>query len=407
VKCRFCSAEVDRTFLDLGMQPLSNAYVHGRNVDDPELFYPLHARVCDRCLLVQLPETASAESIFTEYAYLSSTSASWVAHAAAFAREAKAQLGLTARSRVVEIASNDGYLLKEFVRLGVPVLGVEPAKNVAEIARREGVDTVADFFGLALARHLVATSAHADLVVANNVLAHVPDLNDFVRGLATLVAPEGTVSLEFPHLARLLSGCQFDTIYHEHFSYFSLGTAMQVLAAHGLEVFDVTELPTHGGSLRLSAARRGASRTPSSAVARVLAEEEREGARSLARYEQFAKDVTRVKREILGFLLDEQARGNRVAAYGAPAKGNTLLNFIGAGRDVVEFTVDKNPLKQGTLLPGTRIPVHAPEHLATTRPNVILILPWNLEREIVSELDFTREWGARLVVPVPSVRVVS
>jgi SAM-dependent methyltransferase len=407
MRCRFCDAPVDRTFLDLGMQPLSNAYVRESKRDQPETFYPLHVRVCERCLLVQLPECASPDQLFQDYAYLSSMSASWLAHAKAFAEESTRRFGLSATSRVVEVASNDGYLLKHFQGLGIPVIGIEPAANVAALAREAGVPTHAKFFGYTLARELVRDGGPASLVVANNVLAHVPDLNDFVRGLAAVLAADGVLSLEFPHLARLLAQRQFDTIYHEHFSYFSFGTAKEVLRAHDLEVFDVEELTTHGGSLRVYAQRAGAGRSVGQSVARVEAREEREGGRSLTRYDRFAKEVVEVKRALLTFLIEEKRRGRSIVAYGAPAKGNTLLNFAGVRGDFVDYAVDKSPLKQGTLLPGTRIPVYAPERIAATRPEVIVILPWNLEAEVAEQLSFTREWGARLVVPIPEIRTLS
>ncbi len=407
MNCRFCAEPATRTFLDLGMQPLSNSYVQLVDRDKPETFYPLHARVCESCLLVQLPECASPETIFSDYAYLSSTSTSWVAHAGRFAEAAIRTFGLTSRSRVIEVASNDGYLLKHFLTHGIGVLGVEPAANVAEVARKAGIPTVSKFFGRDLAGSLGHDGLAADLLVANNVLAHVPDLNDFVSGLRDLLAPHGVLSLEFPHLGRLLAGRQFDTIYHEHFSYFSFGTVLSVLDAHDLEVFDVEALTTHGGSLRVLAQRAGEGRPRSASIATLLATEEREGVRSLARYDRFSDEVHAVKRALLEFLFAEKRAGHHIAAYGAPAKGNTLLNFAGVRGDIIDYAVDKNPLKQGTLLPGTRIPVHAPERLAKTRPDVILVLPWNLEAELKVELAFVRDWGGRLVVPIPTVRVVS
>jgi len=404
--CRFCAAELTRSFLDLGMQPLSNAYVREADRDRPETFYPLHAMVCERCLLVQLPVCASPETIFSEYPYLSSTSASWVAHARRFAEAATRRFELSAASHVVEIASNDGYLLRHFLARGIPVLGVEPAANVAKVARDAGVPTLTRFFGRAVADQLVLEGTSADLLVANNVLAHVPDLNDFVDGLHTLLAPRGVLVLEFPHLGRLLSGRQFDTIYHEHFSYFSFGTVARVLEAHRLELVDVEELDTHGGSLRVYAQRAGAGRPVTENVAKLAASEEREGGRSLARYDRFAGEVMEVKRALLTFLIDERRGGHRIAAYGAAAKGNTLLNYAGVRGDFIDYVVDLNPLKQGRLLPGTRIPVYAPARLAETRPDVVIILPWNLEVEISAQLSYVRDWGARLAVLIPDVRVL-
>jgi hypothetical protein len=407
MNCRFCSATLSRTFVDLGMQPLSNAYVKVDDVDRPEVTYPLHVRVCDECLLVQLPEHTTRESIFSDYAYLSSMSPSWVEHARRFAVAVTDRFGLGKGSRVVELASNDGYLLRHFRDLGVPTLGVEPAANVAEIARQGGVPTICRFFGRELARELVRDFGHADLLVANNVVAHVPDLNDFVSGMSALLARDGVVSVEFPHLANLLGSTQFDTIYHEHFSYFSLGTFVRVLEAHELEAFDVEELSTHGGSLRVFAQHAGAARPASPAVRRLLAEEERSGARSLARYAAFAAEVEDAKRSLLTLLIQARSAGLRVAGYGAPAKGNTLLNYAGVRTDFLDYTVDRNPLKQGTFLPGTRIPVHAPGRIAETRPDVVVILPWNLEEEIRSQLHYVRDWGGRLVVPIPRARYLA
>jgi SAM-dependent methyltransferase len=407
MKCRLCDADVERTFLDLGMQPLSNAYVRPHEAEQPEMFYPLHVRVCERCLLVQLPELAAPSQIFKDYAYLSSTSSSWVAHAGRFVGDVTPRFGLNGTSRVIEVASNDGYLLRHFQERGIPVLGIEPAANVADIARAKGVPTLTAFFTAELAQKVVLEGGAFDLVVANNVLAHVPDLNGFVRGLGRLLAPGGVLSVECPHLLRLLEGTQFDTIYHEHFSYFSLGVLLRLFTSHGLEVFDVEPLSTHGGSLRVFAQKANGPRPVSRSVASCLAEEERDGGLSLARYDRFAEDVVQVKRRLLGFLIEEKAQGHRIAAYGAPAKGNTLLNFAGVRRDFIDFVVDRNTLKQGTLLPGTRIPVFAPERIREERPDVVLLLPWNLETELAPELRFVREWGGRVVIPVPDVRVLS
>jgi SAM-dependent methyltransferase len=357
-------------------------------------------------LLVQLPECATPAAIFSDYAYLSSMSASWIAHARSFASAATDRFGLSSASRVVEVASNDGYLLKHFQALGVTVLGVEPATNVAELARKAGVPTVATFLGRETAAELVREGMRGDLVVANNVLAHVPDLNDFASALSMLLKESGVLSIEFPHLARLLAQRQFDTIYHEHFSYFSLSTAVQVLAANGLEVFDVERLLTHGGSLRVYAQRMDAGRAVTPRVQTVLDSEQQDGTCSLARYDRFRDEVLEVKRSLLTFLIDEKRKGSRIVAYGAPAKGNTLLNFAGVRGDFIDYAVDMSPLKQGKLLPGTHIEVHAPERIAETRPDVVLLLPWNLEAELVSQLAFVRDWGGRLVVPIPEVRVV-
>ena len=374
-----------------------------------EPFYPLHVRVCEQCLLVQLEEFVAPEEIFTEYAYFSSYSDSWVAHARDYVESVVERFGLSADSQVVELASNDGYLLQHLVERGIPALGVEPAANVAEAARERGIETVVEFFGRELASRLLAEGRQADLLVANNVFAHVPDLNDFTAGMQRLLAPQGVITLEFPHLARLIEGNQFDTIYHEHFSYFSFLTAQTVLAAHRLEVFDVDELPTHGGSLRVYAQRdgEGGAGHPVSAEVTKLAERERElELDRLEGYVSFAPRVTETKWRLLEFLIDCARDGKRVAGYGAPGKGNTLLNYCGIRTDLLEFTVDRNPYKQGQFLPGTRIPIRHPEALEQVRPDYILILPWNLTDEIMDQLSHVRDWGARFVSPIPEVKVL-
>jgi SAM-dependent methyltransferase len=404
--CRFCSAPLHHTFVDLGMSPLCESYVPPERLGTMEPFYPLHVRVCEQCLLVQLEELVAPEEIFTEYAYFSSYSDSWVAHARDYVASVVDRFGLGDDSQVVELASNDGYLLQHVVDRGIPALGVEPAANVAEAARERGIETVVEFFGGALASRLAAEGREADLLIANNVFAHVPDLNDFTAGMGRLLAPRGVVTIEFPHLARLIDENQFDTIYHEHFSYFSFLTARTVLAAHGLEVFDVEELGTHGGSLRVYAQRTGAGRPICAAVSE-LANRERE--RRLDRLEghsAFAERVTETKWKLLEFLIESRRDGKRVAGYGAPGKGNTLLNYCGIRTDLLEFTVDRNPYKQGKFLPGTRIPIHHPEALEQARPDFIVILPWNLTDEIMDQLAYTREWGGRFVVPIPEVRVL-
>lgn len=407
MNCRFCSRPLHHSFVDLGMQPLSNAYVDAARAEAMEQFYPLHARVCEDCFLVQLPEFESPAHIFADYAYLSSVSKSWLAHCARFAETMHGMLQLGDADLVVEVASNDGGLLRCFQDRGLKVLGIEPAANVAEIARSAGVDTVARFFGLSLAAELKREGKAPRLVVANNVLAHVPDLNDFVRGLQLLSAPNGVVSLEFPHVLRLMEGNQFDTIYHEHFSYLSLLTVTRVFAHHGLRVFDVLELPTHGGSLRVLACNADRAEHPTtSRVGIVLDAERAAGLMTMASYEAFSRQVHETKRKLLEFLIREKRAGKRIVGYGAPAKGNTLLNYCGIREDFLDFTVDRNPLKQGKLLPGTRIPVRKPEALAEARPDFVLILPWNIEAEIVEQLSFVREWGGKFIVPIPEVRVV-
>ncbi|TMK70528.1 MAG: class I SAM-dependent methyltransferase [Actinobacteria bacterium] len=406
VACRFCSAPLGRTVVDLGMSPLCESFLRADQLDTMEPFYPLHVRVCETCHLVQLPEYVAPENIFTEYAYFSSYSDAFVSHARDYAEMIVERLGLSGKSFVVELASNDGYLLQHFVARGVPVLGIDPARNVAEAAIARGVPTRVAFFGRETAAAVVSEHGHADLVVGNNVLSQVPDLDDFVAGIATLLAPGGVVTVEFPHLMRLLEGNLFDTIYHEHFSYFSLLTASRVFAAHGLDVFDLEEVWTHGGSLRLFAAHASAGHETSDRI-REFAERERTfGLESGAPYEDFRKRVEETKRDLLEVLIAARRDGLRVAAYGAPGKGNTLLNYCGIRADLLEYTVDRNPHKHGLFLPGTHIPIFPPERLAETRPDLILVLPWNLRDEIVEQLAYTREWGARLVFALPALELV-
>jgi SAM-dependent methyltransferase len=368
-----------------------------------EPYYPLHAWVCDRCWLVQLEAFESPQEIFGDYAYFSSYSDSWLEHARRYTAAMVPRLGLGPASQVVEIASNDGYLLQYFHAAGIPVLGIEPAANVAEAARARGVTTRVEFFGERLGRQLADEGFAADLLIGNNVFAHVPDINDFAAGFAPALKADGVLTLEFPHLLRLIAERQFDTIYHEHFSYLSLGTVQRVLERHGLRVFDVDELPTHGGSLRVHACRSGSARwmrTP--AVDEVLSREASAGLGRLETYTAFDEAVKSTKREILSFLIEAKRAGKRICGYGAPAKGNTLLNYCGIGTDFIDFTVDRNPAKQGTLLPGSRIPVRAPEAIAEARPDLVLILPWNLRDEIAAQMAHIREWGGRFVVPIPS-----
>jgi SAM-dependent methyltransferase len=405
--CRVCGAPLRHTFVDLGMSPLCESYVPAERLGAMEPFYPLHARICERCLLVQLDDFVAPAEIFAEYAYFSSYSDSWVEHARGYVEMAVERFGLDAHSLVVELASNDGYLLQHVVERGIPALGIEPAANVAAAARERGIETVVEFFGRDLAARLVAEGRRADLLVANNVMAHVPDLNDFVGGMEPLLAPHGVVTIEVPHLVQLVEGNQFDTIYHEHFSYFSFLTARRLLSAHGLEVFDVDELGTHGGSLRVYAQRRSGGRQPVSSRVAALAERERAlGYDTLEGHGDFAPRVEETKWRLVEFLIERRREGKRVAGYGAPGKGNTLLNYCGIRTDLLEFTVDRNPYKQGQFLPGTHIPVRDPEALEQARPDFILILPWNLKEEIVSQLSYTREWGARCVVPIPEVEVL-
>jgi SAM-dependent methyltransferase len=403
--CRFCNESLSRQFADLGVSPLSNAYLRGDQLDRMEPFYPLTVYVCERCFLVQLPAVETPENIFGDYAYFSSYSESWLEHARRYCAAMKGRLGLGAESQVIEIASNDGYLLQYFAQAGVPVLGIEPAANVAEVARTKGVDTIVKFFGVVTATELAAAGRQADLLLGNNVLAHVPDINDFVAGMRVALKPNGTITMEFPHLMRLMIGNQFDTIYHEHFSYFSLLTVRQIFAAHGLTVFDVDELPTHGGSLRIYAAHADVAELRPS-VAALEARELEFGLDRIDAYLRFAEQVRQTKRSLLQFLIRAKEEGKRVVGYGAPAKGNTLLNYCGVRTDFLDFTVDRSPHKQGLFLPGTRIPIHAPEKIAETKPDYVLILPWNLRDEIVKQMAHVRKWGGRFVVPIPRVEVL-
>ncbi|HKD17806.1 MAG TPA: class I SAM-dependent methyltransferase [Thermoanaerobaculia bacterium] len=405
--CRFCAAPLRHVFVDLGMSPLCETFLLPSELDRMEPFYPLKVWVCERCFLVQLQEYVSPAEIFTEYAYFSSYSSSWLRHARDYTEMAIPRFGLGGRSRVVEIASNDGYLLQHFVEKGIPVLGVEPAANVARAAVEKGVPTVVKFFGRRTAEELAAEHGRADLIVGNNVLAHVPDINDFVGGLKILLDPRGVVTMEFPHLWRLIDENQFDTIYHEHFSYLSFSTVRAIFEAHGLRLFDVDRLSTHGGSLRVYAGHAEDRRTAEPRVAELLAAEEASGFRSLERYLSFAPGVEETKRALLEFLIEARRSGRRVAAYGAPGKGNTLLNYCGIRSDFVEYAVDRNPYKHGRFTPGTHIPIHPPEKIRETRPDLILILPWNLKDEIVEQLAFVREWGGRFVVPIPRVTVIA
>jgi SAM-dependent methyltransferase len=407
-RCRFCGSELEHSFADLGMSPVSNAFRRPEQAEEAELFFPLHAFVCAGCKLVQVRDHRAPDDMFREdYAYFSSFSDSWLRHAEAYAAMATERFGLGPRSRVVEIASNDGYLLRFFKARGIPVLGVEPSANVAEAARRDhGIESWVRFFGAETARELVAAGWRADLMAANNVLAHVPDINDFVEGFRIALAPGGVATFEFPHLVNLIRFNQFDTIYHEHYSYLSLLAAERIMAAHGLSVFDAERLPTHGGSLRLYVAHAEAGREASARLDEIRAEEAREGLHDLAVYAGFAEKVRATKRALLRFLIDAKEAGARVVAYGAPAKGNTLLNYCGVGRDMIDFTVDRSHHKQGLLLPGTGIPVLAPEAIDEARPDYVLILPWNLQEEIVDQMARVRGWGGRFVVPIPEVRVL-
>ncbi len=404
--CLFCSAPLRQTFVDLGMSPLCESYLPAEALNQVERFYPLHAYVCERCFLVQVQQYVSPEAIFTEYAYFSSFSDSWLAHAKAYVDMIASRLGLSGTSRVIELGSNDGYLLQYFVAKGMPVLGVEPARNVAEAAVARGVPTHVAMFGRQTARELQAQGLQADLLIGNNVLAQVPDVNDFVAGMKLLLKPGGVITMEFPHLMRLMQENQFDTIYHEHFSYFSFLTAERIFAAHGLRLFDVQELRTHGGSLRIYAGHAEESGTPESEdVTRLRAREASAGLNRLGAYAAFTEQVHETKRRLLEFLINVKRAGKHIAGYGAPGKGNTLLNYCGIRTDFLDYTVDRNPYKHGRFLPGTHIPIHAPEKIRQTRPDYVLILPWNLKDEIMEQVSYIREWAGQFVVPIPDVKV--
>jgi SAM-dependent methyltransferase len=404
--CRFCGAPLHETFADLGVTPLSNAFISPDEADRWEPRFPLQAFVCGICRLVQLEQSATPQDIFGHYIYFSSYSESWLQHAEIYAGAMTGRFGLTGASLVVEVASNDGYLLQFFQRRGIRVLGIEPAANVAVVAIGKGVPTEIAFFDSEAAARMRETGVAPDLITANNVLAHVPDINDFVRGFAILLNPDGVATFEFPHLLRLMQETQFDTIYHEHFSYFSLHVVQRIFARHRLRVFDVEELSTHGGSLRVFACHEAADRRQTAAVARVLADEVAGGLEADVAYRQFGRQVVAAKTALLKFLTDARARGKRVVGYGAPAKGNTLLNFCGIGPDLVAFTVDRNPHKQGMRLPGSRIPVRPPEAILAEKPDYVLILPWNLCDEITAQMAAVRTWGGQFVVPIPTTRVV-
>jgi SAM-dependent methyltransferase len=407
IRCRFCGAALSDVFVDLGMSPLSNAYLTSDQLQQMEPFFPLRVFVCASCLLVQLPAVQTPEAIFGDYAYFSSYSESWLRHASEYVENVSTRFHIGPGHRVVELASNDGYLLQYFVARGVSVLGVEPAANVARVAESRGIPTLVRFFGAETANDIVLEGGPADLIVANNVLAHVPDLNDFVAGMAILLRDDGVITVEVPHLLELMRGSQFDTIYHEHFSYFSVLVARKVFAAHGLAVFDVDRLPTHGGSLRLYVQHESGGRQSISKHVSAIEEDERAaGLDRINGYAGFDLQVRRVKLELLQFLTAVKREGKTLAAYGAAAKGNTLLNYCGIRADILDFVVDRNPYKQGRFLPGTHIPIHAPEVIAERRPDFLLILPWNIRGEIMEQMSAIREWGGRFVIPIPRLEVI-
>lgn len=404
--CRSCSASLQHTFVDLGMSPLCESYIHPRQLSQSEAFYPLHVEICDRCFLVQLPELVSPEEIFSEYAYFSSYSDSWVEHMRSYCHAVSERFALDSSSLVMEIASNDGYLLQHFVNRGIPCLGIEPASNVAKLAMDRGIPTTVRFFGRQVAQELADESGRPDLLIGNNVLAHVPDLNDFVSGLKVLLKPGGTITLEFPHLLKLIKDNQFDTIYHEHFSYLSLYSTEQLFARHGLAVFDVEELPTHGGSLRIYVQHDEKGRPETDSLCKLREQEFEFGVNTLDAYSQFKDRVVDTKHKLLDFLIEIKRGGKRIAGYGAPGKGNTLLNYCGIREDFLDYTVDRNPYKQGLLTPGTHIPIMTPDHIFQTRPDYVLILPWNLAQEICQQMAAVREWGGKFIIPIPEVSLL-
>jgi SAM-dependent methyltransferase len=405
--CRFCKTPLHHVFVDLGVSPMANSYLKPEQLRKMEPHYPLCVYVCDTCFLVQLPETQTPEEIFSDYAYFSSYSESWLKHAKDYTSLMIDRFGFDSRTQVIEIASNDGYLLQYFKEKGIRVLGVEPAKNVAKAALDAGIPTLVKFFGTQTARELTAEGTQADLLLGNNVLAHVPDINDFVAGMKIALKPRGVITMEFPHLMRLMDERQFDTIYHEHYSYLSLVSVERIFASHGLVLFDVEELPTHGGSLRIYACHAGDDSKPvGPRVLEVRGKEKAAGLAVLDSYHSFNEGVKETKRKILSFLIDAKRNGKSVAAYGAPAKGNTLLNYCGIRSDFIDFTVDRSPHKQNHYLPGTHIPIWHPDRIRETKPDYLVILPWNLKEEIMGQMSVIREWGGRFVVLIPEVQVL-
>jgi hypothetical protein len=406
-KCRFCDNPLSLSFCDLGKTPLSNAYLGKEQLLKKENFFPLHAYVCSNCLLVQLEEVESPENIFQDYAYFSSFSKSWLEHSSLYVDKMIERFGFNENSQVVELASNDGYLLQYFKNKNVPVLGIEPAANVAEIALKKGIPTIAEFFGSEFALELVKKHKKPDLLLGNNVLAHVPNLNDFVKGMKILLDDKGIITMEFPHLLNLMKENQFDTIYHEHFSYFSFFVVEKVFAKHGLTLFDVDKLKTHGGSLRIYAKHDDNSSIPISESVSSLKEEERNfGLNNLDTYVNFQQKIDENKQKLLDFLTFCKENNKKVIGYGAPAKGNTLLNYYGINTDLLNYTVDRSPYKQGRFLPGTHLPIKTPDEISKDKPDFILILPWNLREEIIEQMSFVKDWGAKFIIPIPELMVL-
>lgn len=407
MKCRHCEAPLRDVFIDLGSAPPSNAFLREQDLEQPELHFPLKVYACGECRLVQVDEVQRHDALFSsDYVYFSSYSKSWLAHARDYVAQVVERLDLGSRSLVMEIASNDGYLLQYVRERGVPCVGIEPTTSTAEVARGKGIESIESFFGRDFAQRFASERRKADLVLGNNVLAHVPDINDFVAGLKAVLTPQGSITLEFPHLLQLVSQGQFDTIYHEHFSYLSLGTVQAILSKQGLRVWDVQELPTHGGSLRVWAQHAEHARPEQASVADILAKEARAGMQGDAFYAGLQVQANRIKDDLLSFLIEQKRAGKTVAAYGAAAKGNTLLNYAGVRPDLLPYVADVSPHKQGRFLPGSRIPVVAESYLRAARPDVILILPWNLRHEICAQLDYVREWGGRFATAVPHLEVL-
>ena len=406
--CRYCAEPLQRTFVDLGMSPLCQTHLDADALDKSEEFFPLHVFICERCLLVQLQQHVTPDRIFTEYAYFSSYVDTLLRHAEAYCEAMTSRFGLNATSRVVEVASNDGYLLQYFVRRGIPVTGIEPAANVAKAAESRGVPTVVRFFGVETAAALAAEGLRADLLLGNNVLPHVPDLHDFVGGLKILLNAGGLITIDFQHLMRMMQGNQFDTIYQEHYSYLSFTLVRKLFAHHGLDVFDVEEISTHGGSLRVFACHAGEGRHPiTSRVADMLALEESAGMGQIAHYVGFGERVKQTKRKLLECLITAKREGKTIAGYGAAGKTNTLLNYCGIRTDFIDYTVDRNPYKQGKFLPGTHIPVHPPERIRETRPDYLFVGPWNIQQEVIEQTSYIREWGGQWIIPIPDVAIVA
>ncbi len=406
--CRFCGTPLQHVFIDLGMSPMANLLLKPHQLNDMEPFYPLRAFVCEQCFLVQLEQFESPDHIFSDYTYFSSFSDLFLQHAKDYVDMAMDRFKLGPDSYVVEIASNDGYLLQNFVKRGVPVLGIEPAKNVAEVADKKGVPSLVKFFGVETARELVAKGRRPDLLIGNNVLAHVPDLNDFVGGLKVFLGPNGVITMEFPHLMRLMALNQFDTVYHEHFSYFSLTTVAQIFSKHGLTLFDVEEISTHGGSLRIYARHDGDSSKPvTERLTALRTKEAREGFVTLDHYLSFSEGVNERKYELLNFLIKSKREGKKVVAYGAAAKATTLLNYCGIRMDLIEYIVDRSPYKQRKCLPGVHIPIHDPERVKADKPDYVMILAWNVKDEVMEQMAYVRDWGGKFVVAMPKITVLS